>query len=172
MIWYPFLNPHHITLCESNNWFVLLIFYERLTCMYLTKWNHLQILVSPQKMELVFFRLPGHGNMTLKHMNSLRSRQHFCDITIVASNNQTFRGHKVVLAACSPFLRDQFLLNPSSRLQVGPHQHMWDYGSRLNEAVLCSWFFSRCRCCTAPQWCVICFSLATLESCSSTQRRS
>ncbi|XP_005748733.1 zinc finger and BTB domain-containing protein 12-like [Pundamilia nyererei] len=69
-------------------------------------------------MELVFFRLPGHGNMTLKHMNSLRSRQHFCDITIVASNNQTFRGHKVVLAACSPFLRDQFLLNPSSRLQV------------------------------------------------------
>uniref|UniRef100_A0A3Q0SA03 Zinc finger and BTB domain containing 12, tandem duplicate 2 n=1 Tax=Amphilophus citrinellus TaxID=61819 RepID=A0A3Q0SA03_AMPCI len=69
-------------------------------------------------MELVCFRLPGHGDMTLKHMNSLRSRQHFCDITIVASNNQTFRGHKVVLAACSPFLRDQFLLNPSSRLQV------------------------------------------------------
>lgn len=69
-------------------------------------------------MELVCFRLPGHGDMTLKHMNSLRFRQHFCDITIVASNNQTFRGHKVVLAACSPFLRDQFLLNPSSRLQV------------------------------------------------------
>ncbi|XP_051519958.1 zinc finger and BTB domain-containing protein 6-like isoform X2 [Myxocyprinus asiaticus] len=29
-----------------------------------------------------------------------------------------FRGHKVVLAACSAFLRDQFLLNPSSELQV------------------------------------------------------
>ncbi|XP_024864709.1 zinc finger and BTB domain-containing protein 12 [Kryptolebias marmoratus] len=69
-------------------------------------------------MELVCFRLPGHGDTTLKHMNSLRSRQHFCDITIVASNNQTFKGHKVVLAACSPFLRDQFLLNPSPRLQV------------------------------------------------------
>uniref|UniRef100_A0A147A013 Zinc finger and BTB domain containing 12, putative n=1 Tax=Fundulus heteroclitus TaxID=8078 RepID=A0A147A013_FUNHE len=69
-------------------------------------------------METVCFRLPGHGDMTLKHMNSLRFRQHFCDITIVASNNQTFKGHKVVLAACSPFLRDQFLLNPSSRLQV------------------------------------------------------
>ncbi|XP_072225991.1 uncharacterized protein [Leuresthes tenuis] len=69
-------------------------------------------------MEMVCFRLPGHGDTTLRHMNSLRSRQHFCDITIVASNNQIFRGHKVVLAACSPFLRDQFLLNPSPRLQV------------------------------------------------------
>ncbi|XP_029369784.1 zinc finger and BTB domain-containing protein 12 [Echeneis naucrates] len=69
-------------------------------------------------MEMLCFRLPGHGDITLKHMNSLRSRQHFCDITIVASNNQTFRGHKVVLAACSPFLRDQFLLNPSTRLHV------------------------------------------------------
>lgn len=67
---------------------------------------------------MLCFRLPGHGDTTLKQMNSLRSRQHFCDVTIVASNNQTFRGHKVVLAACSPFLRDQFLLNPSSKLQV------------------------------------------------------
>lgn len=69
-------------------------------------------------MEMLCFRLPGHGDTTLKHMNSLRSRQHFCDITIMVSNNQTFKGHKVVLAACSPFLRDQFLLNPSSKLQV------------------------------------------------------
>lgn len=69
-------------------------------------------------MEMLCFRLPGHGDTTLKHMNSLRSRQHFCDVTIVASNNQTFRGHKVVLAACSPFLRDQFLLNPSPKLHV------------------------------------------------------
>ncbi|KAM3858181.1 uncharacterized protein ACN63O_017741 [Diretmus argenteus] len=69
-------------------------------------------------MEMLCFQLPGHGDTTLKYMNLLRSRQHFCDITIVASDNQTFRGHKVVLAACSPFLRDQFLLNPSNRLQV------------------------------------------------------
>lgn len=67
---------------------------------------------------MLCFRLPGHGDMTLKHMNSLRTRQHFCDITIVASDKQTFKGHKVVLAACSPFLRDQFLLNPHSKLQV------------------------------------------------------
>ncbi|KAG7457568.1 hypothetical protein MATL_G00228490 [Megalops atlanticus] len=69
-------------------------------------------------MEVLCFRLPGHGDATLRSMNSLRSRQHFCDITIVASGRQTFRGHKVVLAACSPFLRDQFLLNPSSELKV------------------------------------------------------
>ncbi|KAK5854982.1 hypothetical protein PBY51_005126 [Eleginops maclovinus] len=69
-------------------------------------------------MEMLCFRLPGHGDTTLKHLNTLRARQHFCDITIVASDNQIFRGHKVVLAACSPFLRDQFLLNPSPKLQV------------------------------------------------------
>ncbi|KAM7384520.1 hypothetical protein PAMA_011736 [Pampus argenteus] len=69
-------------------------------------------------MEMLCFRLPSHGDTTLKHMSLLRSRQQFCDITIVASDNQTFKGHKVVLAACSPFLRDQFLLNPSSKLQV------------------------------------------------------
>ncbi|XP_056154492.1 zinc finger and BTB domain-containing protein 12-like [Lampris incognitus] len=73
---------------------------------------------TQEKMEPLLFRLPGHGDTTLKHMNFLRSRQNFCDITIVASENKTFRGHKVVLAACSPFLRDQFLLNPSSKLQV------------------------------------------------------
>ncbi|XP_051927510.1 zinc finger and BTB domain-containing protein 26-like isoform X1 [Hippocampus zosterae] len=74
--------------------------------------------ISSDTMETLCFRLPGHGDMTLNHINSLRSRHHFCDVTILTSNNQTFRGHKVVLAACSPFLRDQFLLNPSSKLQV------------------------------------------------------
>ncbi|XP_064205084.1 zinc finger and BTB domain-containing protein 12-like isoform X2 [Anguilla rostrata] len=69
-------------------------------------------------MEVLCFRLPGHGDATLRNMNCLRSRHHFCDVTIVASDRQTFRGHKVVLAACSPFLRDQFLLNPSSELKV------------------------------------------------------
>jgi len=78
---------------------------------------------SSDKMEMLCFRLPGHGDTTLKHLNTLRTRQQFCDITIVASDNQTFRGHKVVLAACSPFLRDQFLLNPAPKLQVGNCQH-------------------------------------------------
>ncbi|XP_051727655.1 zinc finger and BTB domain-containing protein 12-like isoform X3 [Ctenopharyngodon idella] len=67
--------------------------------------------------DVVSFRLPGHGDNTLSNMNSLRTQQHFCDVTIVAGGRRMFRGHKVVLAACSAFLRDQFLLNPSSELQ-------------------------------------------------------
>ncbi|XP_011888319.1 PREDICTED: zinc finger and BTB domain-containing protein 12 [Cercocebus atys] len=50
-------------------------------------------------------------------MNQLRAEERFCDVTIVEKKKK-FRGHKVILAACSPFLRDQFLLNPSSELQV------------------------------------------------------
>ncbi|TRZ00384.1 hypothetical protein DNTS_004386 [Danionella cerebrum] len=68
-------------------------------------------------MDVVSFRLPGHGDTALGNMNSLRTQQHFCDVTIVAGGRRMFRGHKVVLAACSAFLRDQFLLNPSSELQ-------------------------------------------------------
>ncbi|XP_055076265.1 uncharacterized protein [Misgurnus anguillicaudatus] len=67
--------------------------------------------------EVVSFRLPGHGDTAMSNMNSLRSQQHFCDVTIMAGGRRMFRGHKVVLAACSAFLRDQFLLNPSSELQ-------------------------------------------------------
>ncbi|XP_058609069.1 zinc finger and BTB domain-containing protein 12.2 isoform X3 [Onychostoma macrolepis] len=66
---------------------------------------------------MVSFRLPGHGDTALSNMNFLRTQQHFCDVTIVAGGRRMFRGHKVVLAACSAFLRDQFLLNPSSELQ-------------------------------------------------------
>ncbi|XP_056598128.1 zinc finger and BTB domain-containing protein 12-like isoform X2 [Triplophysa dalaica] len=70
------------------------------------------------EVDLVSFRLPGHGDKAMSNMNSLRTQQHFCDVTIVAGGRRMFRGHKVVLAACSAFLRDQFLLNPSSELQV------------------------------------------------------
>ncbi|XP_026875517.2 zinc finger and BTB domain-containing protein 12 isoform X1 [Electrophorus electricus] len=68
-------------------------------------------------MDEVCFHLPGHGDAALRSMNSLREQLHFCDITITAGGRQMFRGHKVVLAACSAFLRDQFLLNPSAELQ-------------------------------------------------------
>lgn len=67
--------------------------------------------------ELLRFQLPGHEAATLRNMNQLRFEERFCDVTIVADSLK-FRGHKVILAACSPFLRDQFLLNPSSELQV------------------------------------------------------
>lgn len=93
-------------------------------------------------MEMLCFRLPGHGDTTLKHMNSLRSRQQFCDITIVASNNQSFKGHKVVLAACSPYLRDQFLLNPSSKLQVRVFQHQHQTHNTIKASFVMSLIFS------------------------------
>lgn len=77
--------------------------------------------------DVVSFRLPGHGDNTLSNMNSLRTQQHFCDVTIVAGGRRMFRGHKVVLAACSAFLRDQFLLNPSSELQVKDFSYDQNY---------------------------------------------
>ncbi|XP_006007245.1 zinc finger and BTB domain-containing protein 12 [Latimeria chalumnae] len=67
--------------------------------------------------EVLRFQLPGHEAATLRNMNQLRSEERFCDVTVVAESLK-FRGHKVVLAACSPFLRDKFLLNPSSEVQV------------------------------------------------------
>ncbi|KAG8444598.1 hypothetical protein GDO86_000078, partial [Hymenochirus boettgeri] len=67
--------------------------------------------------DILRFQLPGHEAATLRTMNQLRSEERFCDVTVL-SNGLKFRGHRVVLAACSPFLRDQFLLNPGSELQV------------------------------------------------------
>ncbi|XP_063289344.1 zinc finger and BTB domain-containing protein 12 [Pelobates fuscus] len=67
--------------------------------------------------DILRFQLPGHEAATLRTMNQLRSEERFCDITVL-SDGFKFRGHRVVLAACSPFLRDQFLLNPGSELQV------------------------------------------------------
>ncbi|XP_069491111.1 zinc finger and BTB domain-containing protein 12-like [Ambystoma mexicanum] len=67
--------------------------------------------------EILRFQLPGHDAATLRNMNQLRSEERFCDVTIVGDSLK-FRGHKVILAACSPFLRDQFILNPTSELQV------------------------------------------------------
>ncbi|XP_010166141.1 zinc finger and BTB domain-containing protein 12, partial [Antrostomus carolinensis] len=63
------------------------------------------------------FQLPGHEAAALRSMNRLRAEERFCDVTIVARSLR-FRGHRVILAACSPFLRDQFLLNPAAELRV------------------------------------------------------
>ncbi|XP_066437162.1 zinc finger and BTB domain-containing protein 12 [Eleutherodactylus coqui] len=67
--------------------------------------------------DVLRFQLPGHEAATLRSMNQLRTEERFCDVTVLADGLK-FRGHRVVLAACSPFLRDQFLLNPGSELQV------------------------------------------------------
>uniref|UniRef100_A0A8C2SKK7 Zinc finger and BTB domain containing 12 n=1 Tax=Coturnix japonica TaxID=93934 RepID=A0A8C2SKK7_COTJA len=61
--------------------------------------------------------LPGHEAAALRSMTRLRAEERFCDVTIVARSLR-FRGHRVILAACSPFLRDQFLLNPAAELRV------------------------------------------------------
>ncbi|NXP42770.1 ZBT12 protein, partial [Leiothrix lutea] len=63
------------------------------------------------------FQLPGHEAAALRSMTRLRAEERFCDVTIVARSLR-FRGHRVILAACSPFLRDQFLLNPAAELRV------------------------------------------------------
>ncbi|XP_073404888.1 zinc finger and BTB domain-containing protein 12 [Dendrobates tinctorius] len=78
--------------------------------------------------DVLRFQLPGHEAATMRSMNQLRTEERFCDVTVLADGLK-FRGHRVVLAACSPFLRDQFLLNPGSELQVslmhGPRV-VWD----------------------------------------------
>ncbi|XP_069775705.1 zinc finger and BTB domain-containing protein 12-like isoform X2 [Narcine bancroftii] len=69
--------------------------------------------------DVVRFHFPNHEVSILQRMNQLRLEERFCDVTIVAERLR-FPGHRVVLAACSPFLRDQFHMNPSREVQVFP----------------------------------------------------
>ncbi|XP_029617796.1 zinc finger and BTB domain-containing protein 26-like [Salmo trutta] len=57
------------------------------------------------------------GDSMLQKMNLLRHQTRFCDVT-VRINDLEVPGHKVVLAAGSPFLRDQFFLQDSSTREV------------------------------------------------------
>uniref|UniRef100_A0AAX7TMD3 Zinc finger and BTB domain containing 26 n=1 Tax=Astatotilapia calliptera TaxID=8154 RepID=A0AAX7TMD3_ASTCA len=68
--------------------------------------------------ETLQFSLPNHGDSILSKMNDLREEHRFCDITLILGRPQDstvhplqFQGHRVVLAASSDFLRDQFLLH-------------------------------------------------------------
>ncbi|CAG5867356.1 unnamed protein product [Menidia menidia] len=73
------------------------------------------------------FSLPTHGDAILCKMNVLREENRFCDITLIiggssvsAAQTARFHGHRVVLAASSDFLRDQFLLHEEqAELSVG-----------------------------------------------------
>ncbi|XP_055009470.1 zinc finger and BTB domain-containing protein 26-like [Boleophthalmus pectinirostris] len=72
------------------------------------------------------FTLPSHPDTVLSRMDILREERHFCDITLLlggplgATEPFCFHGHKVVLAAASDFLRDQFLLHDGqTELAVG-----------------------------------------------------
>ncbi len=84
------------------------------------------------------FRFPTFGNSILSKMNALREEQRFCDITLLLGGQRGttvhalyFHGHRVVLAASSDFLRDQFLLHEGrSELTVGAVSSV-EVGERL-----------------------------------------
>ncbi|KAI3362395.1 hypothetical protein L3Q82_012700, partial [Scortum barcoo] len=73
------------------------------------------------------FRFPALGDSILSRMNTLREEHRFCDITLLLGGPEGaalrpfhFYGHRVVLAASSDFLRDQFLLHEGrAELSVG-----------------------------------------------------
>lgn len=78
------------------------------------------------------FTFSTHADLLLRKMNALREKGAFCDVTLVvggvAGRPLRFRAHRVVLAASSDFLRDQFLLHEGqaelsvavvSRVEVG-----------------------------------------------------
>lgn len=77
--------------------------------------------------ETLHFSFPTHGDSILSKMNALRENRSFCDVTLLLGGLQGatvpplhFHGHRVVLAASSDFLRDQFLLHEGqAELSVG-----------------------------------------------------
>ncbi|XP_028270214.1 zinc finger and BTB domain-containing protein 26 isoform X2 [Parambassis ranga] len=60
------------------------------------------------------FHFAKFGDSMLQKMNLLRHQRRFCDV-IVRINQLEVPGHKVVFAAGSSFLRDQFILQQESR---------------------------------------------------------
>ncbi|XP_068594880.1 zinc finger and BTB domain-containing protein 26 [Brachionichthys hirsutus] len=63
---------------------------------------------------ILHFRFSTFGDSMLQKMNLLRHQRRFCDVT-VRINQLEVPGHKVVFAAGSSFLRDQFILQQESR---------------------------------------------------------
>ncbi|KAM9315594.1 zinc finger and BTB domain-containing protein 26 [Gastrophryne carolinensis] len=63
------------------------------------------------------FKLDNHGDAMLGKMNALREQNKFCDVTVYIDNIEV-PGHKVVFAAGSPYLRDQFLLSNSQEVHI------------------------------------------------------
>lgn len=67
-----------------------------------------------QNQVILQFRFATFGDSMLQKMNLLRHQRRFCDVT-VRINQLEVPGHKVVFAAGSSFLRDQFILQQDSR---------------------------------------------------------
>ncbi|KAM5145866.1 zinc finger and BTB domain-containing protein 6 [Mantella aurantiaca] len=79
--------------------------------------------------EILRFRFEQQANGILHKMNILREQNLFCDVSIYI-NDAEFHGHKVVFAACSTFMRDQFLLNQSRQVHITILQNA-DVGHKL-----------------------------------------
>uniref|UniRef100_A0AAY3ZVC8 Zinc finger and BTB domain-containing protein 26 n=1 Tax=Denticeps clupeoides TaxID=299321 RepID=A0AAY3ZVC8_9TELE len=75
------------------------------------------------------FRFPEFGESMMQKMDALRKQSRFCDVS-VRINDVEVPGHKVVFAAGSPFLRDQFFLQDSHEVQISTQQDA-EVGRRL-----------------------------------------
>lgn len=75
------------------------------------------------------FSFTTFGDSMLQKMDALRRDRRFCDV-IVRINDLKIPGHKVVLAAGSPFLRDQFFLQGSHEVEITTQQDA-EVGKRL-----------------------------------------
>ncbi|XP_020649096.2 zinc finger and BTB domain-containing protein 6 [Pogona vitticeps] len=67
--------------------------------------------------EVLHFQFEQQGDAILQKMNLLRQQNLFCDVSIYI-NDTAFHGHKVIFAACSTFMRDQFLLTQSQQVRI------------------------------------------------------
>lgn len=61
--------------------------------------------------------IPDFSNSVLSHLNQLRIQGRLCDI-VVNVQGHSFRAHKVVLAASSPYFRDHMLLSEMSTVSI------------------------------------------------------
>uniref|UniRef100_A0A8C6UBN5 BTB domain-containing protein n=1 Tax=Neogobius melanostomus TaxID=47308 RepID=A0A8C6UBN5_9GOBI len=61
--------------------------------------------------------IPDFSNSVLTHLNQLRVQGRLCDI-VVNVQGQSFRAHKVVLAASSPYFRDHMSLSQMNLLII------------------------------------------------------
>ncbi|XP_030067769.1 zinc finger and BTB domain-containing protein 26 [Microcaecilia unicolor] len=77
--------------------------------------------MPPLPSDILHFRFPSFSNSVMREMQQLRQQERFCDVT-VQIDGVAVLGHRVVFAACSPFLRDQFLLDGSRELEVSVSQ--------------------------------------------------
>ncbi|XP_025019225.1 zinc finger and BTB domain-containing protein 6 [Python bivittatus] len=67
--------------------------------------------------DVLHFQFEQQGDAVLQKMNLLRQQNLFCDVSIYI-NDTEFHGHKVIFAACSTFMRDQFLLTQSQQVRI------------------------------------------------------